>query len=531
MATPHLFELYLTPINPKRFKAIVTASELGSDAESDADLPFWVGEQDWRRTVIKTLEGSRGFKPGNFPEPGEMTWMEQAGILSPGHPSFAPHYLEAIGQALFQSLLSPSTRVGSIFQSALRQADTAGANLHLRLKFAADVAQRSRLADYPWELIHDGQRFLLHRRVQMSRYIAYEAVPPRQPIQDQLRVLMVSPRASNLGRLSMAEPQAVRAGLAKAEAAGWIETTQLPQPTWRGLSTYLADADLPPQVIHFDGHGIFGKRCTSCHHLHNSSRVETCQQCGAPLPGARGFLGFEDDQGQVDFVSAKTLGALVTGKRVALIVLSACQSGMAIAGDSLFNGTAQQLIDAQVPAVVAMQYSVRVQAAKDFAEQFYRFLGQGKSAIAALSKGRTWMGVDDNQWYRPVLYLRWRENDAGELFVKPLPPSSEPSSVVNPPVEMPSDHPPASLSATERLALIRTLTNLPRGQFNELVMALNPPGGILPSDLAAQGDRAFALLEWVEGPTGPGLPQIPSLLALILGAKAPAQTSDDSTPS
>jgi hypothetical protein len=174
--------------------------------------------------------------------------MEQAGILSPGHPSFAPHYLETIGQALFQSLLSPITRVGLIFQSALRQADTAGANLHLRLKFAADVAQRwsktgpsgpSRLADYPWELIHDGQRFLLHRRVQMSRYIAYEAVPPRQPIHNQLRVLMVSPRASNLSSLSMAEPQAVRAGLAKAEAAGWIETHPV-TPTHMAGAEYLS---------------------------------------------------------------------------------------------------------------------------------------------------------------------------------------------------------------------------------------------------------------------------------------------------
>jgi hypothetical protein len=209
------------------------------------------------------------------------------------------------------------------------------------------------------------------------------------------------------------------------------------------------------------------------------------------LPGAQGFLGFEDDQGQVDFVSAKTLAALVTGKRVALIVLSACQSGMVIAGDSLFNGTAQQLIDAQVPAVVAMQYSVRVQAAKDFAEQFYRLLGQGKSAISALSEGRTWMGVEGNQWYRPVLYLRWRENDAGELFVKPLPQSPEPPPAVKPPVEMPSDHTPPPLSAAERLKLIRTLNNLPRGQFNELVTALNPPGGILPSDLAAQGDRVL----------------------------------------
>ncbi|MDA0867274.1 MAG: CHAT domain-containing protein, partial [Cyanobacteria bacterium] len=425
----HLFELHLIPINAVRFKAIVTASTLGSDAETEATLPFWVGEQNWRTTVIKVLEGSGGFKPEHFTRPGEQGWMAQVGLLSPGHPSFAPDYLKTIGQELFQTLLSPAQPVGQAFQSAQRQAEGAGAGLHLRLKFAADSAQRSRLADYPWELIHDGQRFLLHRRVQMSRYIAYDAVPPQQPLGDRLRVLLVSPRASTVGQLPDAEPQAIQTGIAKAES---VSVDKLPTPTWRGLSAYLTESATPPQVIHFDGHGIFGKRCQVCGHLHNSTKVETCQRCGAPLPEAQGFLAFEDEQGQADFVSARSLAALVADQGIALVVLSACQSGMAVAGESVFNGTAQQLIDAQVPAVVAMQYSVQVQAARDFAEQFYRVVGQGKSALAALQAGRTWMGVEGNQWYRPVLYLRWRENQAGELFVKPLPQSPEPSSTVNP---------------------------------------------------------------------------------------------------
>ncbi|NER78010.1 MAG: hypothetical protein F6K42_00160 [Leptolyngbya sp. SIO1D8] len=72
------------------------------------------------------------------------------------------------------------------------------------------------------------------------------------------------------------------------------------------------------------------------------------------------------------------------------------------------------------------------------------------------------------------------------------------------------------MSAIERLTLIQTLNRLPTAQFNELVMALNPPGGILPSNLAAQGDRTPVLLQWVEGPTGPGLPQLQTLLNLIL---------------
>jgi hypothetical protein len=74
----------------------------------------------------------------------------------------------------------------------------------------------------------------------------------------------------------------------------------------------------------------------------------------------------------------------------------------------------------------------------------------------------------------------------------------------------------APVSVNERLKLIQTLNGLPMTQFEELAIALNPPPGILPPNLAAQGNRAPALLQWVEGPTGPGIPQLQVVLNLIL---------------
>jgi hypothetical protein len=74
----------------------------------------------------------------------------------------------------------------------------------------------------------------------------------------------------------------------------------------------------------------------------------------------------------------------------------------------------------------------------------------------------------------------------------------------------------ADLSLQERLALITGLNGLPDPSFKMLVFALRPPAGILPSDLAAQGDRAFTLLQWVET-TGPGLGVLQTVLAQILG--------------
>ncbi len=80
------------------------------------------------------------------------------------------------------------------------------------------------------------------------------------------------------------------------------------------------------------------------------------------------------------------------------------------------------------------------------------------------------------------------------------------------------------VSVHERLKLIQSLNGLPVTQFEELAIALNPPPGILPPNMAAQGNRAPALLQWVEGPTGPGLPLLCDLLNLYLNPES--QTGD-----
>ena len=74
----------------------------------------------------------------------------------------------------------------------------------------------------------------------------------------------------------------------------------------------------------------------------------------------------------------------------------------------------------------------------------------------------------------------------------------------------------ADLSPLERLALITALNSLPDPSFKMLVFALQPPAGVLPSDLAAQGNRVFTLLQWVEG-TGPGLGLLQDILSQITG--------------
>lgn len=75
----------------------------------------------------------------------------------------------------------------------------------------------------------------------------------------------------------------------------------------------------------------------------------------------------------------------------------------------------------------------------------------------------------------------------------------------------------------ERKDLVKTLSDLPKAQFDQILFALDLPGGILPAATAPQGERAAALLNWAEK-TGPGLQTVQHVLSGVLGKEIPIQT-------
>ena len=62
-----------------------------------------------------------------------------------------------------------------------------------------------------------------------------------------------------------------------------------------------------------------------------------------------------------------------------------------------------------------------------------------------------------------------------------------------------------SLETHERLLLAKTLNTLPQSFFNELLFALNFQKKDLEDESTSRSDQTVALLNWVEGPEGPGL--------------------------
>ncbi|NEQ81330.1 MAG: CHAT domain-containing protein, partial [Moorea sp. SIO2I5] len=231
-----------------------------------------------------------------------------------------------------------------------------------------------------------------------------------------------------LKSLPAVEADAIANGLQQAQQKGKIQLEILESATLKSLRRRLSERQTSavPQVLHFDGHGFFGKRCNQigCRKVYNQGVIQC--ECGAPLGQPQGYLVFEDSDGNADYVSAKELGELLgnlqrreqphSASGIALVVLSACKSAMSRKSESVFNGVAQSLIGAGIPAVVAMTYSIRVDAASAFAEWFYRSVGEKESLAIALRRGQSAMGIEGNQWYRPVLYLRWEDNEGGQLF-------------------------------------------------------------------------------------------------------------------
>ncbi|BAY49308.1 hypothetical protein SAMD00079811_69370 [Scytonema sp. HK-05] len=394
-------------------------------------LPFLDSEtpdvQDRRFTVVKILESTK-FNQKDFSEE-EQAWMVREQLLLSEQNAFQPQWLATIGRKLYQVL---GQNIQQVIEAAVADAKSDRTWLHIRLRFPADDPKYVRLTDYPWELLHNDYGFLAHQGVTFSRYIAYKSPRPNLPSVERLNVLLISSGAGDdrigLKPLPSDEREAIAQGLQHAQEQGAIQLEILTTPTLNALRRRLLERQngVVPHVLHFDGHGFFGKRCNEAGCRKAYKQGATKCECGATLGEAQGYLVFEQSDGAADYVSARELGELLGNLErreqanlehgIALVVLSACRSGMSRLSETVFNGVAQNLIGQGIPAVVAMPYSIIVAAASAFAEDFYRSLGQKESLAIALRRGQSAMGIEGNQWYRPVLYLRWEDNEGGQLF-------------------------------------------------------------------------------------------------------------------
>jgi hypothetical protein len=366
----------------------------------------------------------------------DLEIQDQAWIVLEESDIHVDKLLTMVQQRLYHTLF-PDEKQRNALHAALASLGPREA-LHLRLELPAGGAgevANVQLFQYPWEVLSYAGDFWKGRRATFSRFIRH-GFPVSQPKPvGKLNVLVVTARPHDLPIGPGDDKETIKAGLKEALAGDQVSVLELPQATTEALSDHLFDHQGEPDsphVLHFDGHGEFGRRCPAGHFTVDAE-TSHCPSagCGKGLPDTfSGYLAFEHPDGGTHWVSALELVDLLRDHDLSLVVLNACKSGLGRRGEDVFNGMAQSLIRS-VPAVVATPFRLDWEAALRFAHYFYQDLGQGKRLVEVMDRSRQRLrglaGLS-REWYRPVLYLRHGDDEGGLLFVlrPPQPPEPPP---------------------------------------------------------------------------------------------------------
>ena len=255
--------------------------------------------------------------------------------------------------------------------------------LRLRLHFE----RASALAALPWELLFDGERFFcLSSDTPIVRHPEFLGAIEEPFVERTLRLLAVLPEPLRQEDLDVhGELLDLQKELDARIADGSVVVEPLERSTFRGLSERLK-AKPPVQALHFAGHGQ------------------------ALSEFADGALCFEKD-GRVrhpEAIPGFALAPLLSDAReLRFVFLNACEGGRSASIEEPGN-LAHRLLEAGVPAVVALQAPIGNRAAKTFGRAFYQQLAKGCPLEESVAAGRQALqsGAFGLAWASPVLYLR-----------------------------------------------------------------------------------------------------------------------------
>ena len=237
--------------------------------------------------------------------------------------------------------------------------------------------------DLPWELIcnpEDGMYPALQRDGGIVRQIVNDRPFRLEPLELPLKILVVLPDIKD-PKLADLHVDQFKQTLKDTDWDGRVKLDFLEHPTLRNLGKQVLH---PYHAIHFSMHG--------------------------------GWLGKEwgvaliKDQGGWDKVSAEELAITLepARKHLRLVTLMSCNSGRV--GEKQvfdpFQGVATTLLKSGIPAVIATNFSISVEALHTFCEGFYEQIAAGRNLMVAANEGRRAIKQKDrcDEWLVPVLY-------------------------------------------------------------------------------------------------------------------------------
>jgi hypothetical protein len=348
-----------------------------------------VGQGEKKETVIM---------PDSLPD--QIRWLEERRLDADVNRQMS------LGETLAGLLLPDYAR--RLFSASLARLRN-GEGLRLRLRLADE------LADFPWEYMYiqdtRGERtpssFLaLDPRISIVRHEAI-AVPGdwfEAPDSRRVVVAMATPRPHDrYPKLTNLPTEQNLISAALSQVAG-IQAVYLPEYTaiqgddipGAKLTDLLTALMERTDVFHFGGHGEFA--------------ADMGPAFGSKI--GEGAIILADAQNQAVPVAADRLAEALRGKGVRLVVLGACETGRRD-GHNVWSSVAASLLKAGIPAVVAMQFTIKDHLAAAFSGAFYRALVAGFTVDGAVAMGRAAIRAetidgqgDVRDWGVPVLYLR-----------------------------------------------------------------------------------------------------------------------------
>lgn len=306
-----------------------------------------------------------------------------------------PADLIELGRRLFAFLLPPDLR--SLWTRTWGICTSRGDGLRLRLHLDLKRTDLAWIAALPWELLYDddaGGFLALDGRTPVVRYLDVRRDRRTFPSARPWRVLVVMSNPEGSRRLDLgAERRQLQETWANPEE---VQLVFPENASFDGIRRELTRG--PIHGIHYMGHGVFDEST------------------------GRGGLLLEARSGGAVSLLGPAMKDLVKGvEPPALVVLNGCETGRVSSreGPEPFGAGAAALIDAGVPAVVAMQLPVADGEAVHFSKILYRALQDRHPIDWAVSEARLSLNAgfpERPAWAIPALFMRVPD---GRLFKDP----------------------------------------------------------------------------------------------------------------
>jgi hypothetical protein len=287
-----------------------------------------------------------------------------------------PAALYTIGRRLFQKVFSEERL--ELFMRAQAVAYEQRSSLRVLIKYT----HAPELHEIPWELLHDGQRYLVtNPTTPVVRYLEQQRPLESLAIEPPLRVLFSTASPKGEAPLDVvAEEQSLR--VAVAGFGGAFDLVIEHALSFDRLQQVLLREQRrgrPIHIWHHFGHGSLRER-----------------------DGAIAFNLVLDDAGDRHRVTVAQISTLIQAcPSLRAVVLSVCHGGVA-------DGLAPSLASLNVPAVIGFRGALPIESSRIFARTFYGALlhtpldvalGQARLALATAASRTA-------DWALPLLFLR-----------------------------------------------------------------------------------------------------------------------------